>query len=279
MSNTRDTFTDGEADMDIRRSGSLILMLLVLNGGAAGAPATTWVPVEVECPVCHTKNSFLTWASYGSYIYQWPSKYQLIFWPYTESPVLYSCKKCRLTAFLEDFKEVPAGKLPVLSKILREVSLPSEDAYTKIPMSERLRVAEKVYEALGRDDEFWSHFHRVVGYHMEEEKKQKEADEARRKALGIVERMLANKESAGVRKELLYVSGAMRFFLKDRDGALKDFNEASGLKYRNDKYKPEQSENVDKYLSSLLAEYVKVLQEGKAPQNRLASLGRGPRPY
>ena len=86
---------------------------------------------------------------------------------------------------------------------------------------------------LGRDEEFWGHFYRVLGYHFEAEKKQAEADAARRKALGIAEKMLADGRREDARKELLLVSGAMRHFLRDDPGALKDFREALKLKYRN----------------------------------------------
>jgi hypothetical protein len=176
---------------------------------------------------------------------------------------------------MEDFKGISKSKLPALKKILQAVNLPKADKYTDIPMSQRLYVAEKVYSELVRDDEFWSHFHRVMGFHLEEEKKQKESDEARKKALVIVERMLTTKENEGIRKELLFISGAMRFFLRDSGGALKDFNEASGLKYQSKSLKPEASENVDKFLSSLLEEYIKIINENKIPRNNLAFIKEG----
>src|SRR5262245_56434861 len=62
--------------------------------------ATTWAPKEVNCPLCQTKNTFKEPMSWGSYIYSWPEKFQYIFWPLTDKPVLYCCKKCHLTAFM-----------------------------------------------------------------------------------------------------------------------------------------------------------------------------------
>lgn len=171
-----------------------------------------------------------------------------------------------------DYQKVPKNKVAALEQVLKPVTLPKVDEYTKIPMSQRLRVAEKVYSVLERDDDFWSHFYRVMGYHYEEEGKQKEADEARKKALEIVERMLTNQENTGRRKELLYISGAMRFFLKDREGALKDFKEAAALKYSDKDLTPEKSANADKYLSNLIESYIKIIQEGKPPKNDLALL-------
>ncbi|HYO64237.1 MAG TPA: DUF2225 domain-containing protein [Pyrinomonadaceae bacterium] len=243
---------------------------------AAGASAITWSPAEFECPVCKTKNTFLVWNSYGSYIYSWPSKFELIFWPYTDDPTVYSCKQCRLSAFMGDFEKTPKEKHDAIRKALEGVTLkpraPSADdalygeaVYLRVPVTERLLAAQKVYEVLGRDDDFWGHFQRVLGYHFEQEKKPKEADEARRRALAIAERMLADPARSGKRKELLYVTGAMRHFLKDDARALKDFQEALRLRYEDKALKAEQNDNYNKYLDGLLGEYVKKLQTNAAP--------------
>lgn len=255
-----------------RKSLACLFLISLTLISSKTALATTWSPVEVTCPVCHTNNTFREIMSFGTYIYQWPSKYQLIFWPYTDSNVLYSCKKCHLTAFMGDYQKVPKEKIAALELTLKPVSLPKVDEYTQIPMSQRLLVAEKVYSVLGRDDEFWSHFYRVLGYHYEDEGKQKEAEQARRKVLEIVWRMLANQDNTGIRKELLYISGAMRFFLKDKEGALKDLKEAAALTYRSKDLTPEKSANADKYLSNLIESYIKIIQEGKPPRNEIALL-------
>src|SRR4029077_13749626 len=79
-----------------------IVPVLVLTAAVA-LLATTWGPVEVECPVCHTKNTFNSWMSYGSYVYGWPSKFQNIYWPATDSNSLHTCKHCYLTLFMGDY--------------------------------------------------------------------------------------------------------------------------------------------------------------------------------
>ena len=121
--------------------------------------AITWSPKEFECPVCKTKNIFLVWGSYGSYIYEFPSKYQLVFWPYTDDAAWYSCKKCRLTIFMGDFDTIPAEKIAELRKTLEATTLPRQlerspkesmehPPYLEIPMSAKLAVAERVYRSL-----------------------------------------------------------------------------------------------------------------------------------
>lgn len=251
-----------------------------MNGhehGVLPSSLTTWFPFEVECPICKTKNVFMQVGSYGTYIYQWPSKYQLIFWPYTDSPAWYSCRKCRLTTFMGDFKSIPKEKIPSLQEMLKGVSLAAQKErgkeeslanppYLELSISARLLVAEQVYRILGKTgDEFWGNFYRVMGYHFDEEKMQSEADDARRKALAIAERAVADKSQEGTRKESLYVSGALRHYLRDDAAALRNFEEARKLKYSNKDLKPENNDGYDSYLSKLIDEYIEMLGKSEGP--------------
>jgi hypothetical protein len=250
---------------------------------AAPGVAIQWSPVEIKCPLCGTTNTFLQWLSYGSYIYEDPSKYQLVFWPFTDSPVVYSCKQCRLTAFMGDFERTPKEKFAELRKVLAGVELPRRGGpansppgweYTRIPMTARLLAAEKVYRVLGRtEDDFWGHFYRVLGYHHDVESDPKAAAEARRRALTIAERALADPANEGRRKELLYAAGAMRHFLGDDAGALRDFEAAAKLSYADKDLKPEEAKNADNFFSALIAEYVEKIKKGEHPRARKAGAG------
>ena len=229
---------------------------------AHAAARTTWSPHEVTCPVCGTKNTFMQIMSFGNYIYQWPSKFQSIYWPLTDSNVLYSCKKCRLTALMGDYEEVPKEKLPALMKLLE--ALPAAkpfEKYTDVPMSERLLIAEKVYALLGgRDDDWWGIFYRTEGYHFQREKRQAEADAARRKALALAEKQLADKANEDRRKQLMLITGGMKYFLDDEAGALADLESALKLKFRNPKDE-KGSENYDKYLTEVLEQFVAGIRD------------------
>ena len=245
---------------------------------AAHASAITWFPQEFECPVCKTKNVFLVIGSYGSYVYQYESKFQLVFWPLTDNPSVYSCKKCRLTTFMWDFEATPKEKHAEILKRLAGVRLEprqggesatryyKDAVYLDLPVTERMLAAQKVYEVLGRDDEFWCQFRRALGYHYEAEGKPREAEAARREALRLAEKLLADKGRAGERKEFLYISGAMRHFLKDDPAALKAFREAMPLKYENKDLDKEKNGNYDEFLSDLLRQYVEKI-ERPAPKD------------
>src|SRR3979409_1235572 len=112
---------------------SVLFLSLLFAGILKDVSATTWSPKEVVCPLCKTVNTFMDVMSYGSYIYQWPEKFQLIYWPLTDTNVLYSCKKGRLTAFMWDFAVIPKEKLLIVKTRLDSLALkPVEGAYNKI---------------------------------------------------------------------------------------------------------------------------------------------------
>ena len=237
---------------------------LVLLLGVGVLRATTWAPQTVKCPICGTPNKFVEIMSYGSYIYRWPSKFQYVFWPRTESASMYSCSSCRLTCFMWDFRSIPEDKREAIRKKLEGVTFDKKYAdYRRIPMSQKLTVAEKVYSLLDKDDRFWCDFHRIKGYHLVKEKKPKEAADARKKSLALAEKLLKDKKLAGQKKELLLISGAMRHCIDDNKGALRDFNEALKLTYKNDKIKKENAEGLDKYLTGLLKEYIARIESGR----------------
>lgn len=249
----------------------------------------TWVPQEFECPVCKTKNTFMVVGSYGSYIYADPSKYQLIFWPYTDTPSWYSCKKCRLSIFMGDFEDIPPNKIADLRKMLETTSLPAQPErgpkesmnhppYLDVPSVLRISIAEKVYQTLGKtDDEFWNHFYRVLAYHYDGAGKAAEAEQARRKSIAITEKLLTPK-SAGRRKELLYILGAMRHFVGEDTAALKALEEAGTLTYKDNELPAERNTGYDQYLSQAIKEYVEMLKKGEGPRGNksLRSTSHGP---
>lgn len=238
-----------------------LLILAVTIGLAEIALATTWCSIEVVCPICGTKNSFLTMLSSGSYIYNWQSKYQYIFWPLTDTRVVYSCKKCYLSCFVWDFKNIPTHRQKAIKNQLEDVTFEREyESYIKIPVPKKLEIAEKIYLFLERDDEFWCRFYRVMGYHYDKAGNKEKAAESRKKALGLASKMLDEKQYAGEHKKLLLISGAMNHLLGNEKLALSDMNEAIELTYQNERMSEEEAEGQDRYLSELLKEYIKIVE-------------------
>jgi hypothetical protein len=245
----------------------LTAVLLFVALGALNVLGTTWADKEFTCPICKTKNTFGVIMSYGTYIYQWPSKYQFIFWPLTDEHVLYSCKKCYLSVLMWDFDKLPQDKLPEIQNALKGVEIKGNyKRYTEIPMSQRLEAAEKIYAVFQKDDDFWLQFFRVKGYHYAAEKNQGKADEARKKALDLATRMLDEKDRPIAKKELWLISGAMKHFLGDDKGAVDDLNTALKTKYENKRLDQEKNENGEANLSALVKEYIEKIQSPQKPR-------------
>lgn len=243
------------------------IILLLVSFGVTTILGTTWADKDFTCPVCKTNNKFGVVASYGTYIYQWPSKYQYLFWPRTDSHVLYSCKKCYLSILMWDFDELPKDKLLAIQEALKTVEIKGNyKRYTDIPMSQRLEVSEKIYLVLQKDDKFWCEFYRMKAYHYDVEKNQAKADEARKKALEIATRMLNDKNLPDAKKELLLISGAMKHFLRDDDGAINDLNTALKTKFEDKNIDKEKNENAEIGLSAMIKDYIQKIQSPQKPR-------------
>jgi predicted nucleic acid-binding Zn-ribbon protein len=248
------------------RTITKVAVLAAAFGAAAAAVAnaTTWAPEDVECPLCGTMNEFQSVMSYGTYIYNWPSKFELIFWPDTESEVLYSCRNCKYTCFMYDFDDPPPDKMDALREAAAEADLGAEvDYYTDIPMTARLAAARKIYRVLERGDDFWCRFYRVVGYHAAAEGLAEEAAAARGEALAVAETLMEDEARAGERKEFLFITGAMRYLRGDEAAARADFEAALALSYDNPELEAENNEGYDGYLTALLEEYIERMDKGE----------------
>jgi uncharacterized protein (DUF2225 family) len=240
----------------------ILLFIGFLSITIIHAKATTWFPSEHVCPLCKTKNTFQGIGSYGSYIYSWPSKFQYIYWPLTDSPSVYCCLECHFATYMWDFDSIAPDKAEEVRTTLKTINFQKKyNDYQDIPMTLRLEIAEKVYKILGKDDEFWSKFYRVMGYHYSGENEETKALQSRIKALSIANNMLNDTMYTDQKKETLFVIAAMYYFTKDKNNALLFLDKASEFTYTNKKWKPENAKGLDEYLTKLIAEYKEVIKK------------------
>lgn len=228
----------------------------------------TWFPKEFECPIDKEKNTFMVIGSYGSYIYGYPSKYQWLFFPQTDSPTYYLCKKCHLATFMWDFDKLPKEKLPEIQKILAGVTIskPFKD-YKEIPVTEKLEIMEKVYAVLDKDDDWWETFYRIKGYHYGQAGNSEKAGEARKKSLEMIQKDLKNEKSEIPKKILFYISGAMKHFLNNDQGAIEDFQKGLETKYTSKNETPEDLKNAEDGMNVRIKEYIgKIKSEKDKPR-------------
>jgi hypothetical protein len=170
--------------------------------------------------------------------------------------------------FMWDFEEFDKTKSAMVRKQLEGVRTKDRfNDYAKVPMSERLEIASRVYSVLSLDDAFWCRFHRILGYHYSLEKKSVKADESRKNALGIAQKMLNDKSGSSPIKEVWVISGAMKHFLKDDDGAIRDLSQALKIKYENKDLDEEKNKNGERNLNALINEYVERIKSATPPRD------------
>jgi len=252
----------------MKQAFRILPALIVIGILFSNTFAITWFDKEFTCPIDNEKNTFKVIGSYGSYIYSYPSKYQWLFFPSTDSPTFYICKKCHLATYMWDFDKLPKEKIPELKKLLAGIQFSrSFDKYTDVPVHERLEIMEKVYAVLDKDDDWWGTFYRVEGYHYGKAGEAARAAEARKKSLEIVQKQLKSDKNDIAKKLLYYISASLKHFLSDDKGALEDLQKGLETKYEEKDGKPEEMKNAEEGINSRIKEYIeRIKSEANKPR-------------
>lgn len=214
--------------------------------------ATTWMDKDIKCPVCGKNNTFQTIASYGSYIYNWPEKLQFVFWPMTTSSCLYTCKKCKYSAFLWDFEKIAGDTLAMVKRELPNLKL-AVSGYGA-DMIEKLEAAEKIYRLYQADLDFWCRFYRIMGYHYELMSESEKTRAARLKALSLADSMLVLPEYEAKKKELIYITAAMKHYTGQDSLSLLDIDLGLPIVVNDPRADSEANAGANRYLNGLFSE-------------------------
>lgn len=150
------------------------LLMIAVGLQAASARATTWMDTEVDDPIANGKCSVQEPASYGSYIYEWPEKYDQVFWPFTDPNGIWFCGKSGFVAFIGDMELKPEEKTRIVGYLK---SHPAPRAPTVAQKLDRL---EAVYALRDLDPAARLRFARAIAYQFESLGDQQRADRMRR---------------------------------------------------------------------------------------------------
>jgi len=214
--------------------------------------ATSWGEANIKCPICKTTNKFAWLQSWGSEDVSWHIRLQYISWLDAKGICLYTCKKCKYSAFMWDFNNEGKKTLKIIKKALPKLDLPAsnynDNATTK------LESAELFYKLYKHDADFWCRFYRIKGYHYENEGNINQAKTERLKALAIADSLLAIPENDYRRKELLVITSSMKYFTSQDSEAIKDIDLAMSLTYNNPNFDSTENSKSDSYLTKLLNE-------------------------
>lgn len=143
----------------MRKAFSLIAFLII--AASAIVNATTWAPIKKRDPITNDRLQFSTPASSGSYIYQWPGKSDLVFWPYTDQNWLWFNPRSGYISFGNDFDKIDQSQQGALKAWLQENYDENNPPNSRL---ELLEWAEKIYSVRGMDDDFWRYFYRLMAF-------------------------------------------------------------------------------------------------------------------
>jgi hypothetical protein len=169
----------------------------------APALATTWGGQTIEDPVSGAPCAVAVPASMGSYIYQWPEKFDQVFFPVTAEQGVWVCP----SGFASLIGDV---RLAADERARIAAFLQAQDAATVPPddIGARLSRAAALYEIREMDAERMALVHRALAYGFEAlAGDAKRAAQHREAALALMIQRLAEEDLApGKRIEYLFVS-------------------------------------------------------------------------
>lgn len=177
--------------------------------------ASTWKSGEVKDPITFDTLKVSQIAATSPYIYYFPSKYDYVFWPYTDGAWIWFNPKSGYGAFGDHFSTLDEAESEKIRAFLAANYDPKNPPITH---QAKLLWLERLYEQRQVDERFRCLFYRLMAFMFRD-------DEARaksytQKAFDIAEKRLA----AGIddktdRAETLYVIGEYARRLGDAEKA------------------------------------------------------------
>jgi hypothetical protein len=189
---------------DKNMNSASVCCLVLAIASTATTHATTWgEPEPVPDPLRQDAKCYVSQPmSHGSYIYQWPSKYDQVFWPLTDPQGIWFCKDSGFTAFIDDF-ELTANERAALAAELATSYEPIE----KPSLRDKLALLQKCYAARNLNAQMKIRVARVLAYYQEVEFGDFAAASIfRRQALEMIEAALRTQLPEGERLEYLFVA-------------------------------------------------------------------------
>ena len=193
-------------------------------------------------------------ASYGSYIYQAPSKYDLVFWPKTSANGIWFCKASGFTAFGGDFKGLTKKEKKVIKKYLKSHIPKNNDIKTK------LKLLESLYALRNKDNRFNNSLLRVLAYWYESLHQYKKANKYRQLALKDMEKQLTHKLDEEQELEYLYL---LTNYSKQLGKNQKSNKYLKRLKKRLKHLKNDNSKGFKEYITEFISDSKYIKKGGK----------------
>ncbi len=209
--------------------------------------ATTWgEPTPIPDPikqgaVCKVSEPM----SSGSYIYEWPSKYDQVFWPFTDPQGIWFCPESGFAAFIGDFELTPQER----AAIAADFAMHDRRSTKKPTLRDKLDRLQKSYAVRSKGSQTDIRVLRVLAYYYETEfGDHARAAELRQQALELIEAALRTQLAEGERLEYLLVSA---FYYREFDEPTRSSAALTALQSALESSKDEKLRGFVDYLSDL----------------------------
>jgi hypothetical protein len=211
------------------------------------ASATTWgEPTPIPDPikqgtVCKVSEPM----SSGSYIYQWPSKYDQVFWPFTDPAGIWFCPESGFAAFIGDFELTAQERAALVADFAMHDKLGAR----KTTLRDKLERLQKSYAVRSKGTQTDIHVLRVLAYYYESDLGDyAKATALRRQALESIETALRTQLDEAVRLEYLLVSA---FYYREFDEPTRSSASLTALQSALKSSKDEKLRDFVDYLTEL----------------------------
>ena len=182
----------------------MLFVLVVALGASTTTGAVTWAEREINDPVSGKPCRVATLASSGSYIHDWPEKYDQVFVPVTAAEGIWFCEGSGFASFIADDKLGRVEKERIAAFLQQQPRLEPQ----RSSLADRLQRAEAIYALRDLTPERRALLHRILAYDFESlADDPQRARQHRQAALAIMLDRLADESLAqGTRLEYLFVS-------------------------------------------------------------------------
>jgi hypothetical protein len=229
----------------------IFILLLTFN-----ASATKWSESSVDDPIKSGSKCLVNEVlSSGSYVFDWPSKYDQIFFPYTSSAAIWFCKDSGYISFMGDFDNITAEEKTKISTYLNDH--PQQNIRSLLS---KLKLIEKIYSFRTIPPELSNKNKRILAYLYEQKQKFEVANNYRRSALIEIYELLKTDLTKYKRLEYLYVAANY----ERQFGNIFNSNKMIATLQKNiENIQDEELKGFGNYLSKLLSDTPLIKSGGK----------------
>jgi len=218
----------------------LIVVLLILS---ATCHSTTWSPSTVTDPIGGKQCHVYQVASYGSYIYQWESKFDGVYWPYTDAHWRWDCRESGYISFGSDFSDLTEEEVERISAYLSNAASRYGGEFERM---------EEIYKLRNKDNKFWTWFYRVkANWHHGQ------ADLARRESVPLLESHIEILAPSFELVQAYFVLGEYYRRFDDAAKAEENFTLAQSVQWIND---DGLLQTGSEYIEELIQERLDLMQ-------------------